>query len=305
MPEKEGATEKIEKKRNEMLDLNKQVWSQVGKTGINKRKTALNLISIAVIVILVVFWNQITSFLAAEIHQKLGLLESQSQALVVANWLLFLLILATVGVEGIPIVRDWWNKPDLHLNSFTYRMNKLRIKDPKTGIEAPLKLFTVYANLFNDGRGEAEEPYIFAEAFPKKLSRLLPYNFGASTIDRTLTRISANVYERTNDDDLAADFIQRGTKKVEYIPGHHNGKRLLLGFAFEGGSHFYWASGADDPEPSKIKFQSEPGFATFQGLCRKRKAQMLKMNLKMELSAWDKVKFPDYLEWEIPPAEEN
>jgi hypothetical protein len=295
--------DKVDKKRDELLKQNEEVWSRIGKGGINWRKAILNIISVILIILIIIFWDPLTTFLANELRENIRLLGNQTQASVVANYLLAILILATVGVEFIPILRDWRSSPNLRLHSFSYVVNTIRVINHETGTEEPRKVYTVYLNLYNEGRGEAIEPQVLAEAFPNKLPRFLPSDFGASTINRELTHLSANVYEHPKHDELASDFIEKGMKKVDYIPGHHSGRRFVLGFAFEGGSHFYWAS-AEGPEQLKVKLQTEPGYASFLGLSRGKKKKTLKMNTRMDLAEWDKVKFPDFVEWEIPQPKE-
>jgi len=308
LSEKEGLGERIEKKAEEMKELNKQVWSQATPDNIAWGRLIRGLIVAVIIALVIIYRGPITSSLATEMRQGAGALGSQSQALIVANYLLGLLILATIGVEFILPFKRWWNRPKLRLHSFSYAMNSLTLKpdegDAVIGARPSRKIRIVYLNLWNDGNDAANEPIVFVNTYQKKLSKLIPtFDTDLATIDKSITIIRANTYAKTNDDDLAVEFMRKGLKKVEYLAGHHEGKRFVLGFSFEEGKHFYFAS-EEGARPTRQKFQKDPIYACFVARARNAKKKQLKLWVRMDIQSWDTVKL-DYREWPIPEEPED
>jgi len=163
----------------------------------------------------------------------------------------------------------------------------------------------VYLNLYNDGRGAALFPEVHLMAFQQKLMRFAHYNLDMMILSKTMQKMASETYANTLDEKnnpgseeaLALEFLGRA-KTIEYLYGHKQGARFLLGYAFEGGSHFWFASEAS-ALPPKTPFAKETSYVAFQGFARNAdKDKTIGFNIPLDLSAWDKVRF-DYKTWPI------
>jgi hypothetical protein len=158
----------------------------------------------------------------------------------------------------------------------------------------------VYLNLFNDGRGAALFPEVHLMVFPKKLISFVHYTLDMMVLSKFTQRVASETYANTLDEEnipgsedaLALEFLDRA-KTIEHLYGHKEGKRFLLGYAFEGGSQFYFAS-ERSAMPPKTKFAAQTQYVTFQGVARNAdKNKIIGFNIPLDISAWEKVRF-DY-----------
>lgn len=99
--------EKIDKKAEEMKKQRKKVYSQINRHNIAYRRIIKTIITVIALVIIYFNWNFLVSHLAGFLTQGVNVIQNRDQASVVANWLLFILIIATVGVEFMKVQRGW------------------------------------------------------------------------------------------------------------------------------------------------------------------------------------------------------
>ena len=164
------------------------------------------------------------------------------------------------------------------------------------------KVFVVYLNLWNRGRGLAFRPEVQMHLYPERLSRFLPYTMDMSKLTKVAYRIAGKKYAFgvDNEDSLAEEFLAR-THEVEYLHGRDSGARLLLGFAFENGKHFYIASD-ESALMDKIPFKEKPVYGAFLALAQNADKARIGFNIQLRMSAWNQIKF-DYRERQIKVAE--
>lgn len=184
--------EKIEKKAEEVEKQRREVWSQINLHNIAWGRVVGGIITIVVLLLLYLYWNPLVNFLATELKSGAGLIQSQSEAIVVANYLLVLLILATIGVEFISPLRDWLNRPKLSLHSFSYATNTIEVSNP-IGMSR-VKVCIAYLNLYNNGRGIAEEPIVQMGLSDFKIPKLIKVSMDMATFDKTAHLITASPY---------------------------------------------------------------------------------------------------------------
>ena len=131
------------------------------------------------------------------------------------------------------------------------------------------------------------------------VQRSLGARTDAIPLERQVSALSANTYEGGDLDDLAIAFIEKGMKKIDDIPGRANGKRVVLGFSFQGGDQLYLAS-LESAELAKV--QLGPGrkqYLSVNVYARNAAKKILRMNIPVYLDSWDKVKC-DYRAQETP-----
>jgi hypothetical protein len=279
------------RKADDLDDQRKQIWSQVRRENIAWGRLIRGTVVFIILVLIIVYRDSIASLIANTLSKTSRLVQDQSQAAVVANYLLIVLILATIGVEMIPFFVRWANRPRLSLRSISHFGNgELRVRSGSTP-ERIVKVRTVYLEIWNDGRSPAFDPVVEATLTDQKIPRLVPAQTDAVTLDKEIVALSSNVYDSTDLDDLAIAFIEKGMRKVQYIAGRQEGKRFVLGFAFEGGNHFYLASVSSALLP-KIDFaQDKKQYLSVNCHARNASKKILRMNIPADLSSWDKVKF--------------
>jgi hypothetical protein len=284
-------------KRKERAKRNLETLSQVRLTDYIPWGGILRgVLTIVILILLYLNWNPLVSYLASTLKYSVGLVQNQSEATVVANYLLVALTIATIAVEFIPFLFSWLNRPRISLKSISHFGNGyLRIKlgnEP----ERKLRLWMVYLEIWNSGRSPAFDPLVFVGMSNDKLSylaRSLGARTDAVTLEKQILALMANIYDTVEFDDLAIAFIQKGMKKIEYIPGRQDGKRFVLGFSFEGSKYFYLAS-IDSALLPKIELGDEKvQFVSVNFHARNSPKKILRVNIPSYFTSWDKVKF-DY-----------
>lgn len=297
-----------DKKQKDWREIQREKARQIMKEGrlgefIDWATVIRGLVTIAIIVLLVVFWGSIVDSLAGVLKDVGFSIQSQAEAALVANYLLLGLIVVTVFVEAIPYVVSWLNRPKIKLLSLAHsNSGYLRVREVGKE-ETKVNLRIVYADLWNDGRSPALNPVVIVSHTEYEAPKV----FGVAKeeavwIDKQITPLPANVYDTEAWDELAIRFMEMGMKKVAYIPAHHDGKRFLIGFAFEGSDGFYYAS-MDSAFLDKVKF-GRTQYVHIGFHARNSKKKIFKMNIPAEFPSWDKVKF-NYRSVEGPRAEES
>lgn len=94
-----------EARRKEKWEQQRKLLSQTRLSDYFEWGPVLKLaLTVVALVLVVAKWGAITGYLAVGLVATKGLVENQANAAVVANYLLVLLILATVGVEFLPFL---------------------------------------------------------------------------------------------------------------------------------------------------------------------------------------------------------
>jgi hypothetical protein len=100
LPEKDEKT-----RRRERLEQQKKLLSQTRLSDYFEWRPLLKIaLTVVALALVIGNWGAITGYLAGGLVATKGLVENQANAAVVANYLLVLLILATVGVEFLPFL---------------------------------------------------------------------------------------------------------------------------------------------------------------------------------------------------------
>jgi len=94
---------KIDKKAKELRKRRKEVYSQINRHNIAYGRIAQFIFTIVGLVVIYLNWGFLISHLA-NLLSKGAVIQDPSQAPTVANYLLLILIIATVGVESIPFL---------------------------------------------------------------------------------------------------------------------------------------------------------------------------------------------------------
>jgi hypothetical protein len=260
-------------------------------------------ITLVILILIVVFRNSIISALSDWLIGFRGLIQNQTQALIVANYLLLGLIVVTILAEFIPNLISWFNRPKVYLSSIDHAHNGyLRVKKTNHQ-EERLGISIITASLRNSGRGTAMRPVLNVAHMNYKISSITPSQTETILADKSITILPATVYSFNGDyDDLAIQFIKKGMKTVESIPGSNDGRRLILGFAFEGGDSFYFAS-LDAAFLDKVKLGETKQRLSLKFYARNSpRPKTLKTNIPATFQSWNAVKF-DYRRIEGPPPE--
>jgi hypothetical protein len=302
--------EKPKKAAEKVVDLNERVWGLADEGLKQKRlswKRVFTQISSFVILILVIIYlNPITSTLADGIKSLKSSLSDPTNTAVVGNYLLTILILATVGVVFIPFLVRWLNRPKPRLDSLSYFTHPLTIRPDPAFPNKTMKrnVHLVHVNIINDGRGHAVDPVLLMGSSRESILPLTNVIFSAVRLDREITLLDGNVYDAQDDKQLAISFIRQGTRKVSSIPSRGDGTAFLVGFAFEGGNYFYGASDTSAGVSKQKLGEKEWTYLHFTIHARNLGKKQLKKNLKAKFPAWDTVSI-DYRTLEIPPYGEN
>lgn len=260
------------------------------------------IVTMILLAIVVIYRNTMVNTLANWLLSLNGAIQSPTQAAVVANYLLLALIGVTVFAEFISYLIDWFNRPKFDLVSIDHAHNGyLRVKRPNNP-EERIGLSIITASLRNTGRGMAVRPVVVASHTNYKISNLTPVFTEASLLDKSITILPATVYQFASDyDDLAIQFIKMGMKTIESVQGHKEGKRFVLGFAFDGGDSFYFAS-LDSAFLNKIRLGDTKERVSLGVYARNLRKKTLKTNIPATFESWNNVKF-DYRRIEGPPPE--
>ena len=258
------------------------------------------ILALVVVILALVFRDQITDYIANWLLSAKGLIQDPSQASLVANYLLAALIGVTILAEFISNLVSWFNRPKVILASIDHgHSGYLRVKEGSQP-ERKEQVSIVYASLRNNGRDSARLPVVYATILDYKVAGPIGAKTEASWIDKQITVLPANLYPFNGSyDDLAVQFIKRGMKVIDYIHGQGDGKRAILGFAFEHGKHFYFAD-LESAFINKVTLGSDSRRLNLKFHARNAKGKTLKTNIPASFETWDSVKF-DYRRIEGPP----
>jgi hypothetical protein len=91
-------------KAKELREQRKEVFSLINRQNIAYRRIVKVIITIVALVVIYLNWSFLVSHLATFLTKGTNIIQDTAQAPIVANYLLLILIIATVGVESFPFL---------------------------------------------------------------------------------------------------------------------------------------------------------------------------------------------------------
>ena len=255
-----------------------------------------------IIIIVIIYRSVIYRTLSSNLKSWGASSKSVMSGTLGANYLLIVLIIATIGVAFVPFLIRWVSRPKpviYHWDNFVAPITYKHVDGSFDVVDVNFVLL----HIINTGRRWLENPELISN-FSKHKLRFIERSLYLDAVSLTKEAIQLDdlvLEERVEilDDkekkekERAYLLINKGLQEARRIA---EGRFIVLGFAFRDGNRFYPASGEFMKRESIALGEGEERYISLSVRgSNLNKRKILKVGTPLMLGAWDRVEFPELM----------